>query len=306
MDIENILFPTSIILADPIPLHVFLVKGKNYAVWIDSGVKSMFPAFQETLKRADLRPSDVRFILHTHSHHDHIGCNAQIAEWTGCLIGAPAYYARWHADFEVHFQEFARPFPQLVSDTPERRQEVLNPLDAPRPLDFHLDEGAFYDLGGVTLQAYSLPGHMLAELGWFEATTRTLILGDAITGLDWFLFHGHYTVSGYRNSLNKIVHLLSDLKVQRVVCAHFPPMTPAETVHLVAKAHDYLDAIEVTLLRILAEKGAATLETLWIETTSRMNRLQEFRSLSMVAAHLEDFAVRGVVREVAPQEYTLK
>ncbi len=48
-----------------------------------------------------------------------------------------------------------------------------------------IDEGVQFNLGGdVSLRAYQLPGHMMAELGWRESSTRTLILGDAITGLD--------------------------------------------------------------------------------------------------------------------------
>jgi hypothetical protein len=75
--------------------------------------------------------------------------------------------------------------------------EVLGILDAPCTLDVLTGEGVQFNLGGdVSLHAFSLPGHMLAELGWFESSTRTLILGDAITGLDWPLFHSHLTVQG--------------------------------------------------------------------------------------------------------------
>jgi glyoxylase-like metal-dependent hydrolase (beta-lactamase superfamily II) len=298
---------TTIMLTDVIPLHVHLVKGAEYAAWIDSGVKSVFPQLVETMEQAGVGDGDLRFILHTHSHHDHIGCNAQLKDKTGCLIAAPGHYAAWHADFEVHYQEFARPFPHLVPDTPELRAEVLDILDAPRPLDLIVDEGVRFNLGGgVILTAYSLPGHMLAELGWFEESTHTLILGDAITGLDWPLFHSHLTVQGYRDTLAKIGRLLPDLKVEQVVFAHFPPMTPPETDRLLHSAAQYIDDVETTILRIAASAPAVTLAQLWTETCARMERLQEFRSLNMVNAHVQDLVARGVLRVVGMEEYALR
>lgn len=306
-DLSGPIFRASIELAPGIPLHVHLVKGADYAVWIDSGVKAMFPLLAATMAEAGVHDAGLRFVLHTHSHHDHIGCNAQLKAKTGCLIAAHPHYAAWHADFERHYQEFARPFPHLMPDTPALREEVLSVLDAPCPLDLHLAEGVRFNLGGgVSLAAFSFPGHLLAEFGWFEASTRTLILGDAITGLDWPLFHSHLSVPGYRDTLAKIKAVVADLDVQQVLFAHFPPMLPAEVDTLLAQAAAYIDEIEVTLLRILAANDTVTLETLWTETCRRMERMQEFRSLNMVHAHVQDLLARNIIRQIEPEKYALR
>ncbi len=306
-DFNGPIYCTQTHLTDVIPLNVYLVKGANYAVWIDSGVKAMFPQFEETMKRAGVKDRDLRFILHTHSHHDHIGCNFQIKAKTGCLIAAHPYYAAWHEDFERHYQEFARPFPHLMPDTPALREEVLSILDSPCSLDLFIDEGNQFNLGGgVALRAFSFPGHMMAELGWFEASTKTLILGDAITGLEWPIFHSHLTVQGYRDSLAKIRRLVPELGVERVLFAHFPPMRPAEVNQLIDKANQYIDDIEATMIRILASGEACTLEELWTGTCERMSRNREFRSLNMVDAHIKDLIARGLVREVGKETYTLR
>jgi hydroxyacylglutathione hydrolase len=301
------IYQAHIMLADWAPLNVYLVKGTNYAVWIDSGVKSIFPLFVQIMQQARVADSQLYFILHTHSHHDHIGCNAQLKDKTGCLIAAHPYYARWHADFEFHYNDFARPFPHLIPDTPELRAEVFDILDAPRPLDLHVDEGVQFNLGGgVNLRAYSLPGHLMAELGWFEESTRTLILGDAVTMLEGLQFHSHLSVHGYRNSLDKIRRLLNELNVALVVFAHFMPMRPPEVEKLLTDAHAYIDAVETLLIGILASQPKVTLEQLWKDTCARMERRLEFRSLNMVNAHIQDLITRGIVHEVVNETYALR
>lgn len=303
IDFDGPIYQAKMQLNDTIPLYVYLVKGADFAVWIDSGIRSMFPRLVETLNTAG---ADLRFVLHTHSHHDHIGCDAQLKERTGCLLAAPSHYAAWHSDFERHYQEFARPFPHLVPDTPELREEVLSLLDRPHKLDLMLDEGAIVDLGGVVLEAFRFPGHMLAELGWFEHATRTLILGDAITGLDWPIFHSHLTVDGYRATLARIRDMLSRLQVQQILFAHFPPMEPAAVDELIDQAHTYIDAIETSILRIMAADEQVSLTRLWTQTCERMGRIREFRALNMVYAHVKDLVGRGILREVAPELYTLR
>lgn len=291
-------------LNDAVSVTVPLVRGGEYAVWIDSGVKPMFPDLQRVMREAGVGPVGepgsvpLRFILHTHSHHDHIGCNARLAAATGCLLAGPGHYRAWHRDFERHYQEFARPFPELMPDTPGLRAEVMDILDEPRDLDLIIDEGAVFNLGGgVELEAVSLPGHMLAELGYVEHSTRTLILGDAITALEWPVFHSHLSVGGYRATLEKLRRLIPERGIGRVLTTHFGALTPDETLDLTRRADDYIDGIERTLLDLLGE-GNGSLEDLWRGLCRRHGKLEEFRSLNMTDAHLRDLCDRGIAREI--------
>ena len=76
MRFRRTIFAASIDLRLAFRLHVHLVLGTGYAVWIDSGVKSMYALLAQTMKEAGADGGELRFILHTHSHHDHMGCDA--------------------------------------------------------------------------------------------------------------------------------------------------------------------------------------------------------------------------------------
>lgn len=301
------IYRATTMLGDVIPLHVHLVRGERYSVWIDSGVKAMYPVLRRTMEEAAVPPDQLRFVLQTHSHHDHIGCNGQLRRDTACLIAADPAYAAWHADFETHYQEFARPFPDLVPDTPELREVVLSILDDPVPLDLELSEGVIFDLGrDVRLEAIAFPGHMLAEHGWLETGSRTLILGDAVTGLHWPIFHSHLDVAAYRATLDRLEAVVAARGVRRILLAHFPDMSPSRFGALLDEARAYIDDIEATILRILAESDLVSLKTVWRELCRRHDREQDFRALNMVDAHLKDLEARRIITQKGERTYALR
>jgi len=135
---------------------------------------------------------------------------------------------------------------------------------------------------------------MLEEVGWLETKSKTLILGDVITLIDAPLIHGHVTVKGYRESLDKLEEVIKTRNVEKVLLAHFPPMSSSESFDLIAKARNYITSIEDVIITLLKEKDQ-DLETLWKNTCDKMNKLHEFRSLSTVNAHLNDLEEKGIV-----------
>lgn len=298
-------------LTEAIALHVPLIVGPRAAAIIDTGVKPMLDQLRAMIDGAGVGPANnrggLRWILHTHSHHDHIGCNARLQDTFGSLIAGPGYYAAWHEDFELHLQEFARSWPELIPDTPDLRAEVLDILDQPRPLDAHLSAGDVIDLGGgVQLEAIDAPGHMMAELAYLERSTRTLILGDAITGIDWPIFHSHLDVPAYRSTLDRLESLIPERGIQAVQAAHYGRMNPLEAISLIRKARDYIDEVEAAVLSELAQSPKVSLEQVWTGVCESMGRIREFRALNMVRAHLADLESRGLCRTVGTGMFELR
>ncbi len=53
---------------------------------IDAGFPGTFPAFRRALGRIGAGPKDVRAVVITHFHYDHVGCLARIRELTGAEV----------------------------------------------------------------------------------------------------------------------------------------------------------------------------------------------------------------------------
>jgi len=290
--INSYISEVSIQLTETIPLNVYLVKGEDESFLVDSGIKDTHDALMKMLDKSGKK---LKAVLHTHSHHDHIGGNAKLIEKTGCQIIAPQTHAHWHSDWEAHYNEFARPFPFIFKDTAELKSEVFDIMDAPHQVDSFCKEGdVFTSENGIQLECFMFSGHLLEEAGWYERQTKTLILGDVITLIDAPFIHGHLTVKGYRESLQKLTVLLREKPIEQILMAHFPPMLPNEFEQLMQQASNYLDNLEDTIITLL-QSSPMDLKSLWKQTCDALEKVHEFRSLSTVNAHVQDLQDRRIL-----------
>jgi glyoxylase-like metal-dependent hydrolase (beta-lactamase superfamily II) len=288
-------------LTPAIPLHVHLVRGDT-AVLIDTGLASTYPYIGPLLDTARVLPREVRLILNTHAHHDHIGSNRRVKADTQALIAAPAGAVPWIEDHQRHLREFAFAYPEILSGTSE---DLASTLDGEAHVDLVVPEGFVLRLGrGVELQAVSLPGHMPSELAYYERSSRTLILGDAVTGIDWPFIHGHLDPAAYRRSLGRLRGLIASLPVETALLAHYPVLDAPAFDALLQRAMAYLDRLEATILgQIQRAPGPVDLETVWRGTCAALHKQLEFRGLATVDAHLHDLLARGLVARAGPDRY---
>lgn len=304
VDDTRVIHPMQRWLSDEVPLSVHLVTGSHFAVLVDTGVAEMFEEIGELIAETLARPSDLKLIVNTHAHHDHIGCNTRLSELSGALVAATAVHADWHSDLDLHYREFALEHPELVPDTPQLRAEVLDTIDGPRGVDLLVDEGLVLDLGGgVVLETVALPGHMPGELGVVEHLTRTLILGDALTGVDWSFFHGYSDVDVYLATLTRLRALIVDRDIQRVRPAHYDWMTGPEALEAVDAVVRGIESVDLHVRGAVRAKGSCTLGQVWFDVSKAMGKAADFRGLRLVEAHLDRLGVAGAVDRAADGSY---
>jgi len=53
--------------------HVYVIKGVNKNVLIDTGIATKFPMLKEQLSQIGLRPKDIDLVILSHEHIDHAG-----------------------------------------------------------------------------------------------------------------------------------------------------------------------------------------------------------------------------------------
>jgi len=159
--------------------HAYLWHDRGGLTLIDTGVPGSAPLIAEAVDGLGYRRSDLRRVLLTHFHEDHVGSAAEIAAW-----GDIAVYAHG-ADAPV-IRGDAAGAPPTLADWEQvllRQVRAHVPPDPPVPVrvDHEIQDGERIDLGGgVEAVAVAVPGHTPGSVAFYLPEPRVLLTGDTI------------------------------------------------------------------------------------------------------------------------------
>jgi glyoxylase-like metal-dependent hydrolase (beta-lactamase superfamily II) len=293
-------------LAPGILLALHLVSDGRRGVLVDTGVAGSLPRLESLIEAAGIAPAEVALVVNTHAHHDHIGSNRRALQRTGALLAAPAGAVPWIEDHSRHLREFTAHHPDLLVLDEAERAELAATLDGPTTVDLVIGEGFTVRLGnGLELATLELPGHIAAEIGFYEPSSRTLLLADAVPRIDWGLFHGHGRPSVLRATLRRLRALVTGEGVERACLAHYNVMTADELLDAIAAVEAFVDDVDKTIGKVVREAPAdgVALGDVWEAVCAAFDREREFRGLAMVAAHLDALVDDGAIERIAPDRY---
>jgi len=293
-------------LAPGILLALHLVSDGRRGVLVDTGVAGSLPRLETLIEAAGVAPEDVALVVNTHAHHDHIGSNRRVLERTGALLAAPAGAVPWIEDHKRHLREFTAHHPDLLVPGEAERAELAATLDGPTKVDLAIGEGFSVRFGnGLELATLELPGHIDAEIGFYEPSSRTLLLADAVPRIDWGLFHGHGRPSVLRATLRRLHSLVAGEGVERACLAHYGVMTADELLDAIAAVEAFVDDVDKTIGKAVREAlpDGIALGEVWEAVCAAFDREREFRGLAMVAAHLDELVDDGAIERIAPDRY---
>jgi metallo-beta-lactamase class B len=185
-------------------ISAILVTGKDGHVLLDSGTEAGAELIAANIRRLGFKLSDVRWLLHSHEHHDHAGGHARLQQLTGAQVAASA-----NAAAVLRSGRAGAGDPQFG----------MNPAMAPVPVARVLKDGERLRLGAVQLTAWDTRGHTHGALSWQWVSCdggvcRTFVYADSLSPVsrdDYRFSDRPNVVAAFRASIAKVAALDCDI-----------------------------------------------------------------------------------------------
>src|SRR3954467_12758995 len=121
-------------------LASFLITTPQGHILINSDYERNVPAVRQSIEALGFKYTDIKILLGSHAHADHMEGDAMVKQLTGAQVMA------------------------MAEDVPAL--EAMKPGGKPHPIDRVLHDGDKVELGGMTLTAHLTPGHTRGCTTW--------------------------------------------------------------------------------------------------------------------------------------------
>lgn len=191
--------------------NVLLFDGTE-ATLVDTGYVS-HAAQTVALIRGALEGRRLERLINTHSHSDHVGCNAAVQRAFGCRIGVPEGMAAMVADWDEE---------ALLLSVAAQQGEFFK-------ADHLLAPGECLQMGGLEWQALPAPGHDMDALVFHAPDARVLISGDALWRNGFgILFAEVIGSGGGLDGARATLDAIARLPIDRVIPGHGAPFAEVD------------------------------------------------------------------------------
>jgi metallo-beta-lactamase class B len=232
-------------------IGAILITGDEGHVLIDSGTEEGAQIVAANIEALGFKPGDVKRLLMSHEHFDHVGGVARLQQ----LTGAPLVASR-------------RAAPVMrtgITDPADPQAGMHEPFAGVAKVE-ELPESGIVNVGGLELHAIATPGHTPGALSWHWRSCEddrclTIAYADSLSPVsrDDYRFSDH---PGYLEEYRAGIDRLAALRCDIVLTPH--PSASGMRERLVERdlarapsCSDYAAAIQVRLdERLLEEAGA--------------------------------------------------
>ena len=156
--------------------HAYLWQDPDGLSLIDAGLPGSAPLIAEAIQQAGFHPADLRRVVLTHFHADHIGAAADLTGWGEVEVLAH------HADAPFIRAQAAGPPPDLTASEQPSYDQVMSqlpPVPPVRPrIDRELRDGDELGFGDGAMTV-AVPGHTPGSIALYPPRHRVLFTGDA-------------------------------------------------------------------------------------------------------------------------------
>lgn len=277
--------------------RVFFVIGKDKIALIDSGLYGGLPSLKQAFGELKIEKRDLNMLLLTHEHMDHVGNNGWLKAETGCeIVGHPGRADRV-ADNMLNAKAIVHAFPEGEHfDLNKEYLDWMGPTEG--PIEKFVRDGDVIDLGGgVELEVVEVLGHSMCEIGFFERSTKTLIIADPLLPPFNPVLYLYEDPTVMRATFDKIERFLKERDVQAVLFAHDEVKSADETIELVNDCRRRVDNVEASIVKHIKANPGITFAVLRDKACDDQNMVREWRALVSIDASLKDFESKGLVEK---------
>jgi len=183
-----------------------LITGTDGDILIDGGTEAGADLIAENVRELGFKLSDVRILLHSHEHFDHVGGIARLQQLSGAqLFASPAA---------------AKVFETGTAGIGDPQAGMHKPFPSAK-VDRVLRDGETVRLGNLMLTAVATPGHTPGALSWHWVSCdggvcRSIVYADSLSPVsrDNYRFSDHPEyLAAFRASIAKVAALDCDILV---------------------------------------------------------------------------------------------
>lgn len=181
-------------------ISAILITGTDGHVLIDSGTEAGAELVAANIRRLGFKLRDVKYLLHSHEHIDHVGGMARLQQLTGAQLIASTNAA---AVFETG------------TPGPGDPQVGMHPPFPAARVDRIIRDGEDVRIGNLRLFAIETKGHTHGALSWRWVSCdggvcRTMVYADSLSPVsrDDYKFSDHPgALEAFRESIKKVGEL---------------------------------------------------------------------------------------------------
>lgn len=161
----------------PVPLgfdHCYIIQDKG-TIMIDGGAPKKLKEFAKAIEEISVKPEDIKLMIMTHGHWDHIGSAKEIKEFTGAKIAMHKQEKEW-------LEKGLKPLPPGVTlwgSIFKGIMAMFMPLVNIPTTDVDVVLGD----EGLALDVYGIPGKVIYTPGHSPGSVSVLLeTGDVFVG----------------------------------------------------------------------------------------------------------------------------
>ena len=177
------------------PTNCLLIKCREGYMAIDTSFAEYYQKYLATLKSIHIDPSEIKYLLLTHHHDDHVGFAARLKEKTGCRIIAHENAVDALEKGSMAFEEGSKPLNRRVKITMAIFNKVKRRTFKVPPIIFTNDDiivtgenSAILAEMGIAGKIIYTPGHTVDSISVI-LTNGDAFVGDICNKLPEFLWH---------------------------------------------------------------------------------------------------------------------